>query len=170
MAATKSDLLDGLTAFSPHVVHFSGHSNEKLLMLDQDVDEQNCGAPVTADLFARAIAAVDEPPLLVVLNSCKSARQLDALTKLVVPFAIGMSDSVDDADTITFATRFYSAVADGQSISGAFNVGKVQMELDGLPDYDLPTLVNAHADPGVTKLRCRPHKNFVLPGVSWVPP
>ena len=153
MAATKSDLLDGLTAFSPHVVHFSGHSNEELLTLDQDVDVQNPGALVTADLFAQAMAAVDEPPLLVVLNSCKSARQLDALTKLVIPFAIGMSDSVGDADAITFAARFYSAVADGKSILGAFNVGKTQMELDGLPDYDLPTLANApDADPGVTKL------------------
>jgi len=32
-AATTSDLLDGITKFRPHVVHFSGHSNEQLIVL-----------------------------------------------------------------------------------------------------------------------------------------
>lgn len=31
-AATTSDLLDGLTKFRPHVVHFSGHSNDDLIL------------------------------------------------------------------------------------------------------------------------------------------
>jgi len=67
MAATKSDLLDGLTAFSPHVVHFSGHSNEELLTLDQDVDVQNpgaCNGGSIQFLFQRVRQWVEYPQLV----------------------------------------------------------------------------------------------------------
>jgi len=39
-----------------------------------------------------------------------------------------------------------SAVADGQSVLAAYNPARVQMELDGLYDADLPIL---HCRPGV---------------------
>lgn len=89
--------------------------------------------------------AVDTPPALVVLNSCKSEAQLVGLLD-AVPLAIGMSDSIGDADAMAFAARFYATVADGQSVEGAYRVAKVQMELSGLPAADLPILVN---DPAV---------------------
>jgi hypothetical protein len=63
-----------------------------------------------------------------------------------VPLAIGMSDNIRDADAMAFAARFYATVADGQSVEGAYRVAKVAMEFSGLPDADLPILVN---DPAV---------------------
>lgn len=140
-AATGSDLLDGLTQLRPHVVHFSGHANEITLLFDAGSDRHGPGRPVDADVFARAMAAVDTPPTLVVLNACKSETQLRGLLA-AVPLAIGMSDSIGDTDAMTFAARFYAAVAEGQSVKGAYNVAKVQMELSGLPDADLPTLAS----------------------------
>ena len=146
-AATAGDLLDGLTRFRPHVLHFSGHANEDMLVLDRDDPEHNEGHEVATDLFQRAIAAVDQPPTLVVLNACESAAQLPGLlTK--VPFAIGMSDTVGDVDTIVFATRFYSAVAEGQSVQAALDLARVELALAGLPDVDLPILETT-ADPSV---------------------
>jgi len=146
-AATAGDLLDGLTRFRPHVLHFSGHANEDMLVLDRDDPEHNEGHEVATDLFQRAIAAVDQPPTLVVLNACESAAQLPGLlTK--VPFAIGMSDTVGDVDTIVFATRFYSAVAEGQSVQAALDLARVELALAGLPDADLPILETT-ADPSV---------------------
>ncbi|WP_329332669.1 hypothetical protein OG252_51990 [Streptomyces sp. NBC_01352] len=151
-AATADVLLDGLTRFRPHVVHFSGHSAEDLIVFEKDLDQRHEGAIVTAAAFASAIAAVDEPPLLVLLNSCNSAAQTKNLVDNV-PFAIGMSDTIGDLDAIAYAARFYAAVADGQSIQGAHLTGKAAVALAGLPDHDLPTLdCAANVDPKATRL------------------
>ncbi len=153
MAATQSDVLDGLARIRPHVVHFSGHSNEDFLLFDRDVDERNEGESLSAELFARAIGAVDDPPILVVLNSCKSAAQLDGLVETAVPFAIGMSDSIGNGDAIGFASRFYACLAEGQSIIASYELATIDMEMLGLPDADLPTMQTAsNADPGQARL------------------
>lgn len=148
-SATTGDLLSGLTGFRPHVVHFTGHSAEDLLVFEQDVHVPNEGHVVSAGVFARALAATDDPPLLVVLNSCSSAPQAQRLVdREVVPFAIGMSDSIGDADAISYAAQLYAAIADGQSIAGASALGQVAVEMAGLDDHDLPTLFHApDADP-----------------------
>lgn len=139
-AATTSDLLDGISKFRPHVVHFSGHSDEQLILFEEDVDDHHDGIDVTAAAFSRAIQATDNPPLLVVLNACNSAAQIDDLVAQVVPFAIGMSDTIDDGDAIVYASRFYASVANGQSIRSAHLLGKSALELAGLEGVDLPTL------------------------------
>lgn len=101
-AATTEDLLDGITKFRPHVVHFSGHSNEDLIVFEREQDNHHRGHPVPAQAFIRAIAATDDPPLLVLLNACKSAGQIDQLVQEIVPLAIGMSDSIEDGDAIVY--------------------------------------------------------------------
>ena len=147
-AATAADLLDGIIRFRPHVVHFSGHSNQDLIVFEEDIDEHHQGVIVTARAFARAVAATDDPPLLILLNSCHSAAQIDDLVD-TVPFAIGMSDEIGDTDAITYAAQFYAAVANGQSIAS----GQAAVELAGLPDHDLPTLAHApDVDPRATIL------------------
>jgi hypothetical protein len=143
MAATPSDLLDGLTQFRPHVVHFSGHSGEDLIVFDADQDDFNDGVVVSDRALARALGAVDHPPRLVVLNSCASARQAARLVDGTATFAIGMSESIDDLDAISFAARFYAALVDGQSIAAAHRMARAQLELDGATNADLPLLFEA---------------------------
>ena len=71
----------------------------------------------------------------------------------VVPFAIGMTDSIGDVDAINCAARFYAAVADGQSIRSSRLVAQAAMALDGLPDADVPRLAWASdVDRSATKL------------------
>lgn len=146
LAATPGDLLDGVARFRPHVLHFSGHAGPGLLVLDQDTPSPNPGHAIAADAFKRVIKAVDSPPVLVVLNACDSAPQAAALTD-TVPFAIGMGAEIDDVDAIVFATRFYSAVAEGQSVGAAFELARLEMELNGLAGASLPEL-HADADTG----------------------
>lgn len=147
-AATADDLLDGISRFRPHVVHFSGHSGEDLVEFEDDVDEFHDGAVVTARAFAAAIAATDTPPLLVLLNSCGSKSQAEALVRNVVPFAIGMTDDIDDGSAISFAAQFYAAVANGQSIWSALESGRAALLLTGLDGSELPSLVHSQdADP-----------------------
>lgn len=152
-AATTADLLDGITKFRPHVVHFSGHSNEDLIVFEGEQDEAHEGVIVTAKAFARAVQATDDPPLLVLLNSCHSAAQIDDLVRTVTPFAIGMADTIEDADAINYAAQFYAAVANGQSIQSAHASGQAALELAGLAGADLPTLAwSLDVDPATTAL------------------
>lgn len=152
-AATTEDLLDGITKFRPHVVHFSGHSDEELIVFEDEQDKLHKGVIVTAHAFARAIEATDDPPLLVLLNSCKSAAQIEDLVSQVTPFAIGMSDSIDDGDAINYAARFYASIANGQSIQASHHSGKAALELAGLDGTELPTLACAQdVDPAITIL------------------
>ncbi|TDL45291.1 hypothetical protein [Microbacterium oleivorans] len=142
-AATSADLLDGLTRFRPHVVHFSGHSNETLITFEDENDSPHSGVIVTAEAFAHAVAATDIPPLLVLLNSCNSAAQIDQIVATVAPLAIGMSAEIGDSDAISYAAQFYAAVANGQSVAASHLSGKAALELAGLDSSDLPTLAHA---------------------------
>ncbi|MBF6302309.1 hypothetical protein IU459_32920 [Nocardia amamiensis] len=152
-AATTADLLDGITKFRPHVVHFSGHSNEDFIEFEADEDARHIGIAVTARAFARAVKATDTPPLLVLLNSCKSAAQIEDLVAEVAPFAIGMADEISDGDAINYAAQFYAAIANGQSINSAHLSGQAALELTGLEGADLPTLAWAEdVDPTTTLL------------------
>lgn len=152
-AATTEDLLDGIAKFRPHVVHFSGHSDADLIVFEDENDEPHEGVVVTAKAFSRAVQATDNPPLLVLLNSCNSAAQIDELVATVTPFAIGMADSIEDADAITYAARFYANIANGQSIQAAHRAGQAALELAGHDSAILPTLASAaDADPSTTVL------------------
>lgn len=150
-AATADDLLNGLTQGRPHIVHFSGHGNDAVVVFEQDTDSANHGAIVAADTLAAALRAVDEPPLLVVLNACSSATQAERIADGVAAFAIGHSDSIADGDAIAYAARFYASLADGQSIQAAHDLAKAALLLQGTPDFDLPTLYSAEGfDPAAT--------------------
>jgi DNA-directed RNA polymerase subunit F len=138
-AATAGDLLDGLTSFRPHVVHFSGHADESSLVFGNGRIVRGAGHVITARAFKSAVEAPDEPPLLVVLNACRSAAHLKGLLGRV-PLAVGMSENVGDVDAIVFATRFYRTLAEGQSVSAAVATARAEMEMNGLPHCDLPTL------------------------------
>lgn len=152
-SATTADLLDGLTKFRPHVVHFSGHGSDELVVFEKDVDTHHSGAVVQAGAFASALGSISDPPLLVLLNSCRSASQIENLVEQVVPFAIGMSDSIHDRDAIRFAARFYASIADGTTIQEAHDLGRAALALDGLPGADLPQLAHApDVDPRATTL------------------
>lgn len=152
-AATAGDLLNGITKFRPHVVHFSGHSDDDIIVFEDEVDQPHAGVAVSARAFAHAIEATDDPPLLVLLNSCNSAAQIDDLVARVIPFAIGMADEIEDADAINYAAQFYAAIANGQSISSSHRSGRAALELAGLAGADLPTLAHTpFADPTTTAL------------------
>lgn len=141
-AATPGDLLDALVQHRPHVVHFSGHANQDALLFDADTDVENEGRHVSASVFARALRSVDQPPTVVVLNACDSAAQLSQLTE-GIPLAIGMRASIMDVDAITFSTRFYSTLAEGQSVEAALAVAQIDMEMNGLEGHDLPEICAA---------------------------
>lgn len=132
-AATPEDLLDGLSQRRPHVVHFSGHGAEGFLLFDdaehrdQDVGGDQPGRVVSFDLLARALDSTDQAPTLLVLNACESLTGAEVLLP-AVPVVIGMADSISDLAANAFATRFYAAIADGQSVGSALKQGSVAVD------------------------------------------
>ena len=137
-AATGGDLIDGLNDHRPHVVHFSGHASAWGVLLEDDAGSQE-GANVEFALLSRVLGATDEPPRLIVLNACESLEGADDLLQ-TVPTIIGMSDSITDLAAVTFAARFYAAIASAQSVGSAVEQAKVAMQLASLEDSDLPEI------------------------------
>jgi hypothetical protein len=141
-AANLQSIMDALNDIAPGIVHFSGHGYSGGIEVDDaDVSRPSAKA-LTFDLLAKAIAAVDRPPKVVVLNSCHSA----GVKKAFFPPAcavIAMGDSISDLAATAFAARFYAAVAAGQSLKAAFAQGVVAIEAVSLNEAKTPQLILA---------------------------
>ncbi len=137
-AATGQDLIDGLNDHRPHVVHFSGHASDWGVLMENEEGSPD-GAELEFRLLARVLGATDEPPRLVVLNACESLEGADDLLQ-TVPTVIGMSDSIADLAAVTFAARFYAAIASAQSVAMAVEQAKVAMQMAALDDSELPEI------------------------------
>jgi hypothetical protein len=141
-AADLNSLIQGLNDNAPAVVHFSGHGNETGVGTDDAKSVRPAGKLVTFDLLAKAIAATDTPPQVIVLNSCKSAGAKKSFfppTKAI----IAMGNSIGDLAAIAFAAKFYAGIAAGQSLHSAFAQGKVAVEAVSIDEADTPELVLA---------------------------
>lgn len=141
-AADLDSLTQGLNDLAPAIVHFSGHGNESGVGTDDAKSVRPAGKLVSFDLLAKAIAATDKPPQVIVLNSCKSA----GAKKSFLPPAkaiVAMGDSIGDLAAIAFAAKFYAAIAAGQSLHSAFAQGRVAVEAVSIDDADTPKLVLA---------------------------
>ncbi|MGP9529751.1 CHAT domain-containing protein [Glutamicibacter sp. AOP5-A2-18] len=137
-AATGPDLMNGLNDHRPHVVHFSGHASALGVHLEDD-NGTTGGAGMNFGLLASLLGATDDPPRLVVLNACESLEGADDLLQ-TVPNVIGMSESITDIAAITFATKFYAAIASAQSVASAVAQAKVAMQMTALEDAHLPEI------------------------------
>jgi CHAT domain-containing protein len=116
-AANLKSIMDGLNDLAPGIVHFSGHGYSCGIAVDHAKVKRPPGKVVTFDLLAKAVAAVDAPPQVIVLNSCHSA----GAKKAFLPPAravIAMGDSISDLAATAFAAQFYAAVAAGEILEG----------------------------------------------------
>jgi hypothetical protein len=139
-AADVDSLIQGLNDHVPAIVHFSGHGNESGVGTDDAKSAHPVGKLVTFELLAKAIAATDAPPQIIVLNSCKSA----GAKKSFFPPAkaiVAMGDSIGDLAATAFAAKFYAAIGAGQSLHSAFEQGKVAVEAVSIDEADTPELI-----------------------------
>jgi hypothetical protein len=144
-AADLNSLIEGLNDHRPRIVHFSGHGYEGGIAVDSLEVGKRPVKTVSFELLAKALAATDAPPEIIVLNACKSA----GARKVFLPPAkilIVMRDSVSDLAATAFAAKFYAAVAAGQSVKSAFAQGRIAVEMVSLNEVDTPDLLLA---PGV---------------------
>lgn len=144
-AADLNSLIDGLNDYTPGIVHFSGHGYSGGLAVDHAKVVRPKRKILTFDVLGKAFAAVDIPPRVVVLNACESAGAKKALLPSVSAMVV-MRDSVSDVAATAFATRFYAAIAAGQSLKSAFQQGVLAVEHASINEADIPQLIAA---PGV---------------------
>lgn len=127
-AVRPDDLIRHVRADKPNVIHFSGHGNPNGIILRSDAAGD---AEVTGSALGRFLK--DRNIDLVVLNSCYSKHQADAL-KGAVKAVVGTTDVVDDEAARRFTAAFYRALGDGLSIKEAFRDGGDAVALHGLID------------------------------------
>jgi hypothetical protein len=156
-AATFLDLQHALLRYQPSVLHFSGHGTpcgELALERDTQVPDES-RRPEPADqrpteALARMLGALDDLNLrCVVLNACFSEVQAAEVAKQV-DCVVGLVAEVHDSAAIEFARGFYGALAWGQSVQAAFNLGVAQVKSQS--DASLYRLIAPKTDPRTVKL------------------
>lgn len=141
-AANLKSIQDGLNDLSPDIVHFSGHGSRTGVAVDHAMVKPLSGKMVSFDLLAKAIKAVDNPPQVVVLNSCQSAGAKSAFLPPAKALVV-MGDSISDLAATAFAAQFYAAIASGQSLQAAFDQGVVAVAAVSLAEEKTPQLLVA---------------------------
>jgi hypothetical protein len=97
-------------------------------------DEQGNAVAVRPDVLTALLAILkrDIPLRCVVLNACFTAFQARAIANHV-DCVIATTREVDDNAAIAFSTAFYRAIAFGKSVASAFELGRIEVGLRGLP-------------------------------------
>lgn len=144
-AAEWEDLLDTLNEFEPHILHFSGHGCNTGLLFDNVGVNDDGGFELNFDLIHKFIGATNNKPILLILNACNTASGAEVFLENVKA-VVAMSDSIEDAAAELFSTRFYAALANGQSIDNALKQAKTVLSLLDYSDSELPTLLATTQD------------------------
>jgi hypothetical protein len=133
-AVRSRDFYRAILDTQPQIVHFCGHgAGEDGIVLEDDTGQI---AFVQADalsgmfkLFARKGVEC------VLLNACYSEVQAEAISQHI-EYVIGMNRKIGDKAAINFAVAFYDALAAGEEVEFAYELGCSQ--LFGLKEHQTP--------------------------------
>jgi len=136
-AVRPDDLHQGLLEHKPHIVHFSGHgsSTAEIILQDQNRNPK----PVTKAALLALFRALKDNVRVIVLNACSTRPQAKALGE-IIDCVVGMNKPIGDDAAMVFAASFYRAIGFGRSVQEAFDLGKVALLLEGIPENKTPEL------------------------------
>lgn len=127
LAVDPADISQALLDDEPRLVHFAGHGGgpEGSIAAEDDYGLAHV-IPVDGlvDLFRTFGRSVD----CILVNACDTELLVWELSA-VVPYAIGMRQSVGDRSSIRFSAGFYQALAAGKSIEEAFQLGVIMLKM-----------------------------------------
>jgi energy-coupling factor transporter ATP-binding protein EcfA2 len=143
-AVRTGDLRLAMLEHQPQIVHFSGHGEGEAGLVFED--ETGRAKAVSGEALAGLFALFAERRLqCVVLNACYSDVQAKAISRHI-PYVIGMNAAIGDRAALEFAKGFYDALGAGESIAFAFEMGRNSIQMEGIPQDLIPTLMpNAEA-------------------------
>jgi hypothetical protein len=137
-AVRTSEVQEVLLRHRPQVVHFAGHGQGAAgICLG---DEYGAPRTLSGDLLADLFAIVKPPVHVVLLNACKTLPTIEAL-HTIVDYVIGSSAAIQDDAAILFSSAFYGALANGATVTDAFDLGVIQLKVHAAPGAHLPTLL-----------------------------
>jgi len=109
------------------IIHYGGHADGYQLLLEGlDGKRQVAKGDGLVNILSRR--ENQENLKLVFLNGCSTERLAKALTSRGVPIVIGTSTSINDDEALTVATRFYTGLANGLTMAGAWADAKNEVE------------------------------------------
>lgn len=142
MSARPTDITQAFLEYEPNIVHYAGHS----LKTGELCFENDCNKmqPVEPDVLADVFGLISDQIDCVLLNSCYSTIQADAIVKHI-SYAIGMNQNISDEAAIAFSKGFYKAIKAGRSIKKAFRFGCIEIRLNSISkncsEYKIPELL-----------------------------
>lgn len=136
-ATRVADLTEMILRVKPQIIHFAGHGQATgELCLENDAGERQ---PIAPEALAALFALVADQVQGVLLNACYSAAQAQAIGQHI-PYVIGMSREIGDQAALAFTLGFYQALGAGKAIVAAYEFGRVQIQLQGIPEHLTPVL------------------------------
>lgn len=138
MSVRATDISQALLDVQPHIVHFSGHgmATGELCFENHEGQIQPVSPNALASLFEQFANQVH----CVVLNACYSEAQANAIAKHI-NYVVGMNQAIGDRAAIAFAIGFYQALGAGRTVEDAYQLGCVQIRLQGIPEHLTPILI-----------------------------
>ena len=143
-AVKVMDIQEYLLRHKPDIVHFSGHGSRTSEVILENVSGNS--QPVSPRALGQLFSVLKDNIKCVVLNACYSESQARAIAESI-DCVIGMSQAIGDEAAIGFATSFYQALGYGRDIKTAFDLGCVQINLEGLDEQDTPKLLSNSVNP-----------------------
>jgi hypothetical protein len=95
---------------------------------------------VSSDALAELFKQFMDHVNCVLLNACYAETQAKAIAQYI-DFVIGMNHEISDRAAIAFAVGFYQALGAGRTIENAYELGCVQIKLQGFPEDLTPVLI-----------------------------
>ncbi|MEM6353601.1 MAG: AAA-like domain-containing protein [Cyanobacteria bacterium P01_D01_bin.14] len=142
-AVRTDDLRRALLEHEPHIVHFSGHGcGQNGLALE---DGNGRAKLVSTKALTRLFKQFPNIEC-VLLNACYSQVQADALVELV-PYVVGMNQSIGDNAAIEFAKGFYDGLGYNRTYDKAFEFGLTAIDLEGIAETSTPVLRQQSTSP-----------------------
>lgn len=142
LAVKPDDVLQTITSYKPHIVHFSGHgkSTGELCFQDESGKSKTIPPEALASLFSLVLDYVK----CVIVNTCYSEQQASAIAQFI-PVVIGTKKDISDSAAIKFSMGFYTSLEPDlsqNSLKKAFERGKIAIQFDGnLQEHLIPILI-----------------------------
>ncbi|MBP5977102.1 CHAT domain-containing protein, partial [Brasilonema sp. CT11] len=124
-AVRQRDFYRAMLDYQPQIVHFCGHGagQDGIVLEDETGQPALISAEALGSMFKLfTTKGVD----CVLLNACYSQMQAEAISQHV-NYVIGMTQTVGDKAAVAFAVAFYDAIAVGEEVEFAYELGCSQM-------------------------------------------
>lgn len=136
------DIQRAMLEVEPQIVHFiDGGTGEGLLF----EDEAGNAKPIAGDALASLFILFAEQVKGVVLNSCYSPIQGQAIAQNI-SWVIGISPALGNRAAIEFAVTFYDTLEMGRSVESAHKFGCSALQLEGISQHLMPLLLHGASD------------------------